>query len=361
MSAHGEKAGRGFIAHLHAFRGFAILNIVAVHAMNTAVLYVRQPDDVPTYDVVLHSAIETLFHNSTIYFALISGLLFATVLSSRGWLAFFRGKLLNVILPYIFVTILLSMWLWPVTDEDPFYGEPFRGGLGDFSGAVLENLLTGSAMFHMWYMPVLALLFLATPFVAKALKYRSTQWIVFGLVFLPLVVSRIGWEFNWQSTVYFLGAYSLGILIGSDYDRWFGWLERRFCLLGILAILATALIAWFYASEIEFVGPVSVLESAFYVQKLALAGCALVLLKRWESQLPGWLDTVATFAFAIYFLHAPIDFFLPFHTLLDQHPSLLLTLILCAVHFLVALGLSVAISMLVRRLIGRRSRMLIGA
>lgn len=363
MSPQGATTGRGFIAHLHAFRGFAILNIVAVHTTNTAVLLVRQPRVEPTADTLLSLLNQTLFHDATIYFALVSGLLYATILRSRGWVPFFRGKLFNVIMPYAVMTALLSLWQWPDEPGDPFYGEAFQGGAGDFLGTTLSNLLTGSAMFHMWYMPVIALLFLTTPFIASAMKSRWTSWMVVVLALLPLAVSRIGFQLNWQSVVYFLGAYAAGIWVGSDYDRWLDRLERHLALLVLVAMVTTGLVAWLLYSKIEFVGPVSAPESVFYIQKLAISAVALVLFSRHHGRWPRWLDMVATLSFAIYFLHAPIDFFLAYipNTLLGGHPSPAMTIGLCVAQFVAVMVASVAIAALVRKIAGRRSRMLIGA
>ena len=60
---------------------------------------------------VLNAVIETLFHDSTVYFALISGLLFSLVLQSRGWPAFWSNKLVNVISPYVVMTLLFTCLL----------------------------------------------------------------------------------------------------------------------------------------------------------------------------------------------------------------------------------------------------------
>ena len=84
---------------------------------------------------------EALFHSSTSYFALISGILFALVLRTRGWTAFFRGKMLNVVSPYIVMTLLFT--LYGLRDND--YVGMFEGGLGDYVATVAANLWTGGA------------------------------------------------------------------------------------------------------------------------------------------------------------------------------------------------------------------------
>ena len=65
--------------------------------------------DPSTGVTVLSAVSESLFHDSTIYFALISGLLFSA-LQSRGWSAFCSNKLANVISPYVVMTLLFTWY-----------------------------------------------------------------------------------------------------------------------------------------------------------------------------------------------------------------------------------------------------------
>jgi hypothetical protein len=53
----------------------------------------------------------------------------------------------------------------------------------------------------------------------------------------------------------------------------------------------------------EFIGPVSILESTYYVQKLALSTIMLVWLRSMTDHQPRWLAGFANSAFSIYFLH----------------------------------------------------------
>ena len=60
----------GYLGYVHSFRGFAILNIVAIHAL--AIALVVPADWKPDITSPLFVLNETLFHDSTLYFALIS-------------------------------------------------------------------------------------------------------------------------------------------------------------------------------------------------------------------------------------------------------------------------------------------------
>ena len=71
-------SNNGFLGYVHSFRGFAILNIVAIHAVVVALIV--PADWNPDPAAPLYVLNETLFHDSTLYFALISGILFSSIL-----------------------------------------------------------------------------------------------------------------------------------------------------------------------------------------------------------------------------------------------------------------------------------------
>lgn len=102
MSIH--TSNDSFLGYLHTFRGFAIINIVFIHCVVAAFLAVDQMDvhPIPIWN-------ELLFHDSTLYFSFISGLLFTAILQKRGYNKFYLSKARNVILPYAFLTLLITV------------------------------------------------------------------------------------------------------------------------------------------------------------------------------------------------------------------------------------------------------------
>ena len=186
-----------FLRHLDAFRGFAMINVVAVHTW---------ADQVATFGGVEHSLAvfkfwlinETLFGGSTTYFAVISGILFSRVLRARGWTAFFRGKMLNVVSPYIVMTLLFTFYGL----DDDNHLVLFEGSLGDYVATVAANVVTGGAFYHLWYIPIFIMLCLATPLVAWLIDQPKAHWLIVLIILAPLVVSRTGTEVTWASVVY---------------------------------------------------------------------------------------------------------------------------------------------------------------
>src|SRR5262245_42840360 len=286
--------GKPFVKHLHAFRGFAILNIVGAHAWSGQVFVFGGTDPSPAV-TVLSAVNETLFHDSTVYFALISGLLFSLVLQSRGWLAFYSNKLVNVISPYVVMTLLFTWY----GHHESYRLSVFEGNGADYLAAVSEHQWTGRAFYHLWYIPILAILYATTPLIAWLLTRTSTRWLVWLAMVAPLAVSRTGLVFTWTTLVYFMGVYSVGMYIGARYESSLETCRRYWKPLLITALITTAALVAAYLLEYDKVGPVSGRETLFYVQKLALAAVVLVWFHANEQRLPRWLNTLATFAFSI--------------------------------------------------------------
>jgi len=344
-----------FLRHLHAFRGFAITNVVAIHAWGDQVStfggYDRSLDASKVWVVN-----EALFHSSTSYFALISGILFALVLRTRGWTAFFRGKMLNVVSPYIVMTLLFT--LYGLRDND--YVGMFEGGLGDYVATVAANLWTGGASYQFWYIPIFIVLCLATPLLAWLLEQPRARWLVVLIVLAPLVVSRTV-EVSWASVVYYLGVYTAGMVVGNHYRVALGLFRRYWWVSLIAAGLCTLALLFFL--DVDAVGFVSIRETLFYVQKLAIAAVVIVLFHANEERLPEWLSTVAAFAFSIFFLHVFILTLLSHaQARLGLGSANLIGILVAGLLFLVAaIVLSIALSRLAQRALGKRSRLLIGA
>ena len=343
----------GFIPHLHAFRGFAIVNIVAAHAFGSQ-LYVAGGAGSVSY---INAISESLFHDSTIYFTLISGLLFAMVLRDRGWTRFFSRKFYNVFTPYVLITTLLTLYAI------------FRGGQGsevtEIINRVIVNILTGGAMYHLWYIPVLLCLYVMTPFIVFAKEREFMQRGLWLVILLPLYVSREwSWpDFSWQTVVYFSGAYAAGIVIGYRYEEACAYFWRMKNIIFGVAVVSTMLLIMLYLTRNGRGGDFSFRETVFYIQKLSLSVVVILLFRRFENRIPVWLGRLATYSFSIYFLHAVVmaemgslvraAFKLP-HSVAAIVGSGLIYLVL-------SLALSILVTYGVKSLTGKWSRRLIGA
>lgn len=358
-----QKAG--YLGYVHSFRGFAILNVVAIHAFALALLIPR--DWVADPAAPLFVLNETLFHDSTVYFALISGLLFSSILRSRGYQNFYRSKARYVLLPYIFCTILFSLMRW---DETGAGVMAWPSSWSDYLGSILPNLIHGEAQFTYWYLPVLLILFAITPLLSALTTAKSYAAIPAWLVMLaPLVFSRPEFAEGVSQTgagtiIYFAGAYTVGVYLGNQLepllDRIAGY--RKFLI--ATAVLSSAILIELQLAQINRFGSYSLQESLFYVQKLSLAALVLLWLRGLEARQPRWLTYFANEAFSIYFLH--IFFILLLAELSwgfvhDPRFQPWSVYVSGPMYFVFALGMSVLVVHLMRSLLGKHSRLLIGS
>ncbi len=347
-----------FIAFLHGFRGVAILAIMAAHAWS--ILGYVSAAEVANPDYLwLRAATESLFHGTTIFFALISGILATRVLRGTPWKKFFRNKLTNVILPYIAISALFTALSWP--DTLAYFRT--HGIHYPFPTVLAWNIVSGQAYFHLWYIPVLTILFLLTPLLTWLLT-PGRGIALLALAALPLVVSRTGEPdfLSVQTVVYFLGAYALGMYLGDRLEAMLAavrtWRAQLWLLFALSLAVNFLLFRWQYVPG----GFVSLQETVVYLNKVSASLLLLHFLYVRGDRLPASLLTLGTYAFSLYFLHA--DIFWRLATLsarLDPHPGTIAVAGEGALIYLIGVTLALLLCMGLRRLLGRYSRMVIGA
>ena len=224
-----------YLSYLHGFRGIAILAIIGAHAWSVLGSFGAQQNN-PDY-IWLYSFTETLFHGSTLFFALISGILYSRVLRGKSWGTFFKNKAANVILPYALLTVLLTALSWPQYLE---YGKA-NGITFFFPEELSKNLVFGQVQTHLWYIPVLTVLFLCTPLLALLLKPgRGIGLLLLGV--MPLVVSRTPFPqlLSWQTIAFFLGAYAVGMYLGDRLEAMLAFVRQHLSALLALLVAFTA-------------------------------------------------------------------------------------------------------------------------
>jgi peptidoglycan/LPS O-acetylase OafA/YrhL len=346
------------IRHLHAFRGFAIVSVVLIHAFHNQFAFAGLH---PNADNGLYGAIvNTLFHDATLYFTLISGLLYSLLLRRRGWMAFYRSKILYVLIPYVVMTLAFTAY-------GLHEGGPLRFFPGDFEAYLkmaFWNFRNGGALYPYWYIVVLAMIFAVTPLLAALLSNARTRWIMWVLAFAPLVMSRILAEPTWTTPLYFIGSYAAGMLIGDRYNEAMKLVAKYKWLLIVTAIVSTGALLYLFVSGVDRTGIVSLRETAFYLQKMSLSLVILMLYRAAESRIPAWLETLATYSFTVYFLHAILLAVFEQNILgLSEplHIPVMEQVIIALSSALFAIVGSVAIGIVARRLIGPRSRIIFGS
>ncbi len=354
----------GYLHHVHYFRGFAILNIVAIHAAAIA-------QWIPSYGYIdtttAFSAInETLFHSATLYFSLISGLLFAAVLQSRGFGRFFRSKFFYVLVPYLVCSIVFTFQAWNIEGTGVI---ALQQDVGAYLDGLPRNLLLGEAQFTYWYIPVLLIILAFTPLLWTLVGHggvrRHALWTV---ILAPLLVSRPEFidgvsQVQPETLVYFLGAYAFGLHLGERLDEHLDRLAEYRGLLIAVVVMASVAILVLQMNGVKHFGFYSVQESLWYLQKMGAAVLVLIWFRGLQPQRVHWLSPIADAAFSIYFLHAfymVLVAELLYSFLMDEAFQPWSLYVMTVAYFVSSLALSFATVFLFRTLFGSRSRLLIG-
>ncbi len=286
---------------LHLFRGLAIIAIVGAHAWSFMIFWTGSLDSIGLK--VLFSITEMLFHGSTLYFALISGMLFSMVLAKRSWKQFYKKKLLHVILPYIAVSLFYFSFYGGWQSEMP-------------QNEFFISLLLGKASIHLWYIPVLMVLYLLTPLLWQLVSNPQYKWLTLTVILIPLVISRSPFPdfIKLQTFFYFAGAYTTGLFFGCHFKRILDLINLHIKSLLLLLVVLSAAIVASYFFDFYDTGWFSVRQLLIYLQKLIITGVVLFGLylttdKPESAKTPKQISflslvtVLGDMAFSVYFLH----------------------------------------------------------
>ncbi|HSY61969.1 MAG TPA: acyltransferase [Cytophaga sp.] len=353
------KRSANFLSYLHSFRGFAIINIVAGHAVSA--MYLAAYHKYNWSDPILITN-EIFFNHCTLYFTLISGLLFSSVLKEKSYNNFFTNKILYVFLPYLFFTLLYSVvkfqrynFIYIDRIEHVFKNLP-------------TNMVFGGANFVLWYIPVLFGLYILTPLFNFLLRHKKqTAILIWLIILIPLVSSGMKFPTIYGliigKIIYFSGAYVLGMYWGANLEENINWLKDQLIYILVCAVVSTSVLYCLHYYDIDKMAEIHVQDSVYYIQKICLAIIAIIFFKQSGNKQPTWLTKVAADSTPIYFIHGAIvfsfaslflfkmnDVYTTFNVFIGAIGLLFLTI-----------ALSMLITFLIKKIFRKKSRMIIGA
>lgn len=242
----------------------------------------------------IETARDVAFHGSTIYFIFISGFLFYYLSPKFTILRYYRNKLLNVMVPYVFMT---SVVLIVLTEA---FIEP-ASSLSCSLKKILEVFVYGKAQTQYWYMPFIALVFIISPLLLKIPKKIFFKIsLIAGL--LPLLGTRTGIHVSVGQYLYFFPVYLQGMCLAMHYPGCIAVLNRRKNIFIAIAILASIVLFYLRGQE-RYVGLINITESLYYIQKLSITFLVMIGFEKLEHRNIPILKSLATYSFAIYFTH----------------------------------------------------------
>lgn len=331
------------------FRALAIVFVVASHCILLAHY------DTPS---LVQGTFINLITGATVFFVLISGILFQTVFVPRySFRRFMRSKLRNVALPYLVLS--LPLIVFTTLRDRP---HPDTGGAEQIlHGATL--FFTGNTVIAYWYVPAILVIFLMSPLhMAFQRLSLSHQLSLTAMLYLLSNIAQRSVEdmFIPQSVLYFTPVYLTGMIYSQNRQRFLPPLKRLSLPLLLLAITLAMLAAqaghygnyhtgfslrW---TEFDLMMP----------QKIALSFAILGGLERYADRPIAWSQTLADASFGIFFLHAPM-----IALLLEAgyQPLFAAPLANIAVMTTLLFALCLSAIALLRRLFPAHSRRLVGA
>lgn len=328
-----------FLQHVQAFRGVAILLIVAAHCISvfdwTAAPW-------------LERSLAVLLKNSSVCFVFVTGFLVRHLAPRLRIVDYWRSRFEQVVLPYLCMSV-------PALIVCGFLLE--RHGLSPEFRAlpvwqrIVGFLLNGDHLAPFWYIPFTVMLFLLTPLLLR-LEEAASRRLRMPVWPLLLVVSWLIPRSHWAcvNVIHFLPVYLAGMACCRDRHALRAFLGRFEVFAWTLCL---GLFLW------ETLGPHR-LGFVNLLQKILLTILLLHRLEHSSLARSPWLNRLAEISFGMYFVHGYViaggKLLLPqlAPAGLPGTPLLFLAVLLSVT------ALSCLLLTLGRRLLGQASRRVIG-
>lgn len=290
-----------FLNSFNHFRAIAILFIVFGHTYGLGGL-------VP--DSLLEKTIQNFITGGTALFVFISGFLFHHIFYKRyTFRSFMKGKIKNVLIPYLLLSILPVAYYVSMNSGN-YNGFFLPNGIGLFDEYIIPTLKyywTGRALVAYWYIPFIIVTFMMSPLHMKfiTLNVRYQLFIVLVTSIVAMLIQRpISNLYVFQSVVYFLPVYLIGIMASIHRDIIYRKLDNKVWLL-LVGVLSLAFLQAAFGKvgnwhklpfELHYI-------DLMFLQKLFLCFFFMVWLRRFENFQNSWVHRLASTSFAIFFIH----------------------------------------------------------
>lgn len=346
MTSNNEKPA--FQQDVHNFRAFAILGVVGAHALHN--FYWPEA----SYVFVI---LDTLFNQSTIWFAFIAGYLFQHLSVRYSTQDYYLKKLKNVLIPYLVCSIpalIASMTFYEQTMPGGFYELPSVSQVYLF-------LVTGKHLAPYWYIPMIMIIFLLAPVLIlidrRPVLYSFLPLLLLLSAFLGRdgLLAHVGLSPYFgqiSKAVYLLSPYILGMFLSRFYVQIMSITRRYWPLLLFFAMC-------FFVLEV-----LNYHKTPYYIFlfKVLSAPVILYALDRQFGIAQALINKIAALSFGIFFLHG---YFLSgtkivisqFTDLEGQFPGNIVIYLIFTISIVLIVLASIGS---VRMVVGKRSRYLIG-
>jgi len=344
-----------FLSPIHSFRAIAILFIVAGHVI-WAFSWHRHPH--------VRDFLADFFENGTVLFVFVSGFLFQHLSARFDYRDFLSKKFRNVVLPYLIVStpaVLYTLWHG---HPDSVYPEL------DHTSSIYQAIwlyLKGGAHINypLWFIPMITVYFLLAPAFMVIVRHPRLYWLLLLLIPVSLLAHRPPFP-NLDLVhlcVYYLSAYVTGMFCSQFRTRIEPSLHKSAFLL--MTLYVVAFVAHFHWSRFhgnyEVVHIFSMekgLIDWIFALKLILCFALWGVMMRLDNRVGPHLRYLADASFAIFFTHM---YFIFLVHVAERKLIVEGDLLSWLVELVFVLVCSVLSLQLARKLLGERSRMVIGS
>lgn len=351
-----------FLPYIHNLRGLAILFVVGVHAAGYNYDWVTHPK----VRHFLHSFFDPSEGNGTVLFLFIGGFLFQYLThNSFNFKKYLEQKFLNIILPYILISIPIIIIRLNTHYESLSLPENFhdRPLLYQF----FYQLLTGTHMPPFWFISTIVLFYFSAPLL-HALDNRTFYKYFFPFILLSCMFTyRPAHNANpVLAYFHFIPIYIMGMWASFNRDKIlsYGWRLGIPLLLIYLTITLfdlTGQLTLSRSMSFEKVIDDQVLVFNIYMFK-AIVLCIFLLItfyKLRDLEMP-ILEVLGHYSFGVFFVHYILIAILR-KTIEALNVTIDFSLTSWLIYFVLVLMISILAVYAVKKLTGRYSRYLIGS
>jgi probable poly-beta-1,6-N-acetyl-D-glucosamine export protein len=351
-----------FLPYIHNLRGLAILFVVGVHAAGYATDWVSHPE-IRTF---LHTIFDPSEGNGTVLFLFIGGFLFQHLThDSFNYRKFLEQKFLNIILPYILISIPLIIIRLNTHFDSLSLPEGFRER--PIMYQFMHQLITGTHMPPFWFISTIVLFYLSSP-ILHAIDNRNFYKYFFPFVLLICLFTYRP-EHNANpilSYIHFIPIYIMGMWASFNKERILalGWkLGVPMLIIYVVLTVAelTGNIGLSRAITFEDVINGQMLIFNIYMFKcIALCLFLLILFHKLRNVEMPLLEVLGHYSFGVFFVHYIL--ISVFRKVIESfNIAIDYNVVIWLIYFTVILMTSMLTVYFVKKLTGRYSRYLIGS
>jgi probable poly-beta-1,6-N-acetyl-D-glucosamine export protein len=352
-----------FLQYIHNLRGLAILFVVGVHAGGYDADWVSHPG--------LRHFLQTFFDpsegNGTVLFLFIGGFLFQHLTHNQfDYKKFLEQKFLNIILPYIIISIPLILIRLNTNFDSLSLPEGFQNRPVVFQ--FFYHLILGTHMPPFWFISAIVLFYFSSP-VLHALDNRT-----FYRYFFPLVILSCLFTYRPEHNANPLLAYLHFIPIYIT-GMWASFNKERILALG-WKLLGPLLAVYTVLTALDLAGLLPLLPREFTFEQVLSTGSLvfniymfkaivlcfsllLIFYKLREREMP-LLEILGHYSFGVFFVHYVL-ISVSRKALEAMNITIDFSIVTYLIYFVFVLMLSIMTVYLVKRVTGRYSRYLIGS